>query len=136
MSPDDLEAHRQAIHQTHRNGDGGITGQVGGDGQRPVVGEGRLEAMFGDEVDVAYLGGHRAFGGEGYVGVGSGEYEVDLVEDGCHRLVDCDSEHLRRSGRFDVEVMTGEVHAELDLRSEVVVPIGSRPGRRWMPSSR
>ena len=53
-------------------------------------------------------------------GLVAAEDEVGLVEDVGHPLVDVDPEHLGGSGGLHVEVVGGQVHAQLDLGGEVV----------------
>ena len=122
--PDDLQADRQAVDLTCRDRHRGVAGDVGRDGERPVVAEGLLEAELGDEVAVADLGRHRTGVGEGDVGVGRAEHKVDLLEEAGHLLVGLDAEHLGSPRGLEVEVVGRDVEREHDLGGQVVDAIG------------
>ena len=101
----------------------GLPVRLAGMVRAPLLPMARVEAVLGDQVDLADRGGHGPGGTEGDVRVGGAEDEVGLLEQVGHLLVDVDPEHLGGAGGLHVEVVGGQVHAQLDLGGEVVVAV-------------
>jgi hypothetical protein len=116
VATDHLQADRQAVDGSRRDRHGRAAVQVGREGEAAVVAASGRHA--------AERVGQRAFGGEGDVGVGRGDDEVDLLEDLGHALVDIHPPPLDlRAGR-DAVALLGHAEAIAHLGRQDVLALG------------
>src|SRR5712691_5261641 len=120
VTAEHLEPHRQPVERARGDRDSRVAVDVGGDGERTLVPERLLEPVVLHQVDVADGRGEGPFCREGHVGVGGRHHEVDLLEEGCHRLVELLTLALDPRRRLEVEHGGSDVQTELDLGGEVV----------------